>query len=288
MIKNKKDFDIVNITQKFTGVEKGVSTSLDSSMARPFRVLIEEGKNTGNINHVFFKDLKYNYVVGSLCYSKTKRLIFFPGIISRKLLWDSDKGDINDSGIVDHLTIEPNLKNWHITIFNNGEKDITKNLSNRSLHKIEDGLYYWFGLSVSSSNMFEKLLEEYSLSFEIPSDQSKKYNEILLKSKDGAKFHFLSLIEEGIKEDEFLHFDFIIDLRDKNLREKIPHNVTFVPTKPPTTTTELFQVDNFIIRAHPVEIPEFSGVVTILVSKHKGKLTKDVFIGSAPELTDNK
>ncbi len=275
--------DKIVITQKFTGVEKGICTSLESSIARPFRVLINEGKNTGNINHVFFKDLEHNYIVGSLCYSKTKRLIFFPGIIGRKLLWDSDKGDIETGGIVDHLTIEPDLKSWHMTIFSDGKKDITKNLPNRSLNKIEDNLYYWFGLSLSSPDMFEKLIEEYNLSFEIPPKQDKKYSEILLKSKEGSKFHITSLIEEGLSDDEFLHFDFLIDLRDKDIREKVPHNITSVPTKPPAVETELSQIDNFVIRAHPVEIPEFSGVITVLVSKHKGKLTKDVFIGSAPE-----
>ncbi len=272
--------DFITIEQSFPYAEPGSSVSLDSAIARPFRVLIEKGWDTGRVNHLFLSDVGHFSVVGSLCYTPSGRLIFFPGIIGRKTLWDSEKGDLRESGIVDHITLEPNSKSWHLTIFKDGKKDRTSQLPSRRVSEIEPGLNYWFGMSVESISVFEKQFQTYLFSFPVPSEESDKYIKILDQSKKDSKFHSMSLIQEGVGKEEFLHLDFLVDNRTN--RDELPHNIAWVPSGPPALVGPLEKTDNFLIRAHPVEVPTFPGNIFVLVSKHVGKLTNQVIIGSGP------
>lgn len=276
--------DFITVEQSFPYAEPGTAISLDSSIARPFRVLIEKGLDTGRVNHLFFFDSGHFSVVGSLCYTSTGRLIFFPGVIGRKTLWDSEKGDLKEGGVVDHLTLEPNSKSWHLTIHRDGKKDKSSQLPSRRTFQVEPGLDYWFGMSVASSSVFEKQFQNYLFSFPVHSGVSSKYLKILEQSKKDSKFHSMSLVHEGIESGEFLHFDFLIDNR-KN-KEETPKNIVSVPYGPPALVNPLELTGDFIIRAHPVEIPTFPGNILVLVSKHVGELTNEVIFGSAPEPID--
>jgi len=67
---------------------KGKSKSMSCALARPYKKLFEEGKPIGRITHVFFKTDKWpSRILGSLCFTRGERLLFFPGLIERKLDW---------------------------------------------------------------------------------------------------------------------------------------------------------------------------------------------------------
>ena len=69
----------IKLEQLLQDGEVGSSNSLDSALARPFRVLIEEGRNVGRLNHIFFTISGHSYIFGTLCnapnYSVTAYLL---------------------------------------------------------------------------------------------------------------------------------------------------------------------------------------------------------------------
>lgn len=270
----------LNLEQVLIDAELGESTSLDSALARPFRVLTEKGKKVGRMNHIFFTTGGHSYIFGTLCNSSGGRLLFFPGLSGRKVKWDSTVQSVTNEGMLDHITLEPKLKNWHLTIFVNGKKD-KNHLPNRNIVKIQRGLYYWFGMSLEKHTLLEKAMVKHSFSFNIPKGKEDFYSSIINRSKKGAVFHDLLLLDENVKDNEFIHFDVLVDKRFFPRFRKLPHNLAHVPYKPPALKIEEVVPANFPIRAHPVKLPGFRGQILILVSKHKGKLSEEVLIGSA-------
>ncbi len=269
------------LEQRLPDGELGSSTSMDSALARPFGVLVQDGRRVGKINHLFYADSAHSYIVGSLCWSVTGRLIFFPGIIGRKIIWDTGVAQLKSNGIIDHITLEPDFATWHLTSLINGKKD-TSHLPNRNTVKIQRGLHYWFGMSVSGPQVFEPAFQSHKFKFEIPQDKADYYRKIILDAKAGAVYHTLNLPSTGsLAAGEFLHFDFLIDRRWFRHLRKLPTNLAWVPSAPPALKTPIKIPSEIPMRGHNVKLEGFKGTIVILVSRHVGTLTEDVILGSA-------
>ena len=84
ILSGKKLANTLNVTveQIFLDGEPTESVSADSAMARPFRVLIDEGRRVGRTSNLFYRDItnKHAYLVGSLCHSVAGRLIFLRSV----------------------------------------------------------------------------------------------------------------------------------------------------------------------------------------------------------------
>jgi hypothetical protein len=92
-----------------------------------------------------------------LCFTPGKRLLFYPGLVERKVNWSLSRNvfqNIRSTGFVDHITLEPGFRNWHMTIL---ETDGTKkdHLSPSKTKKISNSTVFWFGLTIQSPDYLE-------------------------------------------------------------------------------------------------------------------------------------
>lgn len=272
----------VSINQEFPDGEPGCSNALDSALARPYRVLIEQGRSTGRINHVFYSDSTHSYILGSLCNADSGRLIFFPGVLGRKVAWDTQKGKLPAGAMMDHITLEPDFKSWHLTVFREGKKDKQRPLSSRCTVEIEPGLDYWFGMSIRSANLLEKAYQRHTFSFSVPSTDIKRYSRIILSSKQRAIHNNTCLPKEDAGDHEFLHFDFLLDQRVN--RNMLPMNVVFAPVDKPALKSFVARPPTFHMRKHNVSIDCWEGKIIVIVTKHAGDLAEEVFVIEHPKL----
>ena len=281
--------DIV-FEQKFQmpGLTQGLNNSMDSSIARPFRVLVENGKNVGKVNNIFYnrKGDSKKYVLGSLCntsYAKEKsRLLFFPGIIGRKFLFHSEGGDIGNDLIVDHFTIEPNFKTWHYTVRKaNGDKE---RFSDNKVFEIEKDLFYWFGLSMSNAEVLEPLYEKYLLGFTVSSNKLKDINAKMMSAKQNAILHTIEQPEtEPNIQNEFIHFDFLVDKRKVRTYNALS-KLSLAPTSKPILAKDIPLTSNsFQTRYFEIKLDDFAGYITVIVSKHKGTLSQEIMVSALDE-----
>lgn len=117
MQKLKSNQDIIEISLKLKEIGQGRSRGVSNALVRPYRVLINKQKKVGRVAYVFYQESSKCFrIFGSFCYSSGGRLLFFPGVEKKKLLWDSlDLKRPMPSQDLDHFTLEADWKNWHIT-----------------------------------------------------------------------------------------------------------------------------------------------------------------------------
>jgi hypothetical protein len=176
---------------------QGKIKSMSCALARPFKQLFEEGKPIGRINYIFFKVNKWpSRVLGSLCLTQGQRLLFYPGLIERKVNWCFSKKEsfrsIKSTGFVDHLTLEKGSRKWHVTIL---EPEGTKELRMPSYgtKEIHKNTFFWFGLTIQDLSVLEITPEELTLIFPSPPRDSNRRIESLMKARDRAIFHLATL-----------------------------------------------------------------------------------------------
>jgi hypothetical protein len=272
---------MAEITLEFPeGFGKGEITSSTSAFVRPFRVLIEEGRDVGRINYLFcHEDRAPVHTFGALCYAPSKRLLFFPGLVVRKLLWHSKlKGFIPPQGFIDHFTIEPNFETWHITTLIDGKKEERKNwLPSFKLFELQPNIYFWFGLSIQDIEELELTPKTVRWPFLHGSQEGlKKKTDIVMKAREGAKFQILQL-PENKKEGTFLHFDILIDNRKFKYFKKFDLK-SVAPFNKPSLIKEIEPNLQFIARVHKVRLKNFNGEIIIGVSQHQGIISEKAII----------
>ena len=280
---------IAQITLSFPkGFGRGKITSSTSALIRPFRVLIEEGRDIGKINYLFYRGEKLpSHIFGSLCFTVGKKLLFFPGLIGRKLLWHSKLPNFTPpKGLIDHFTIQSDFKEWHVTILINGKKEKRKNwIPGFKLFEIEPKVYSWFGLSIREVNQLKLTPEIINFPFlkGSPKDLQKKVDIVKL-SRKGAKFQELLLPneEEFDSKNNFLHFDVLIDKRRFRQLNKLDLKSVALFSKP-ALIEEIKPNLQFITRTHKVKVRGFNGDIIIGVSRHRGKLKEQAIITN-PEI----
>jgi hypothetical protein len=268
----------------------GTSSNPTSALVRPFRLLLDEGKPIGTINYVLFKG-KTLRVLGTFNFTPGKRLLFFPGLIGRKPRWFT-KGSFvksaNETEIIDHLTLEPDLRSYHTTVL--GPSSSRSVLTSYRTINVKKNLTYWFGLSLQNEEMLEICPEEMVFRFMSPPQDTHRRANVVLESRRGAKFHITSLYPKSEFVDCYLHFDFIVDqsrfaasilTRFPELASLhgLPSGPTTAPTSPPLLKARVPIPSHAPVRGHPVSIPNFSGIVWVISFIHPGELSEQILIG---------
>jgi len=95
------------------------SVNQNSALVRPFRRAIADGKSVGKTTFVFHHNSNGYFVLGSFAHTdKISRTIFFPGLNFSRIKHTPDGKDLAASEIhnMDHLTLEKNLTDWHVTL----------------------------------------------------------------------------------------------------------------------------------------------------------------------------
>ena len=246
----------------------------NSALFRPLRQLAEEGKPIGTINYIFYKEKVAHYVLGSLCYSPGGRVLFYPGIRDRVVRWVTKQGESPPVSVkdilIDHLTLDGNLKRGHITARTiNDKSKIPKKVSNFATKKITDDAIFWFAMSIKNASILERMVKRATLSFtSLASDTDRRADEVI-KAREGAIFHIVRLAKDvGITTGEFLHFRFFLGGDDY---KSFKHFWAL----PKPHIQGLVYERHIPIRTHPMSIVNLPYKVWVLVSKHGGELSND-------------
>lgn len=245
------------------------------ALFRPFRQLVEEGKPIGTINYIFYKEKVAHYVLGSLCCSPGTRILFFPGIRDRVVRWITKQGEnlpvLAKDIIVDHLTLDSNLKKGHITVRTSDDKSkIQKKVSNFVIKRVAEDAVFWFAMSIKDASLLEVLSKRITFLFSSPAGDANRRMHEILKARESAIFHIVSLIRDvKSAKGEFLHFRVFLGGDDCTSFK----NFWALP-KP--HIKGLRYERRASIRAHPVTVANLPHKVWVLVSKHGGELSNDV------------
>jgi hypothetical protein len=260
--------DEVRITIRFDSqhIPKRETDSPELSLLRPFRRIVEEGKPTGTINYVFFQGDTLR-ILGSLTYSPEGFVLFFPGISDRSMRWFSNKSrtlrEHSALGIVDHFTLEPGFQKGHIT----SETDLAKKRYRYRSRTLNGNSIFWFAMSIKHVSVIEPMYSKVRFAFEAPESDSTRRIENIMKARDDAIFHIVSLAKKDrIADNEFLHFQFFIGDRPPKDFFVLPHF---------TEAGNHIHRVKIPIRIHPVALKGLSGKVWITASKHSGILNQD-------------
>ncbi len=256
-----------------------IATAINA-LIRPYRFLITKRKDIGKVKYLFYRENESPFrIFGSLCHSAGKRLLFFPGLIARKLIWNTKlKNSPLPQGIIDHFTIEPNFKTWHVTTLLNDKKEKIW-MPSFKLFELQPSLYFWFGLSIKNKNELDVTPEEVKLSFESFSIESRRLLQIIKKSRENVEDNILELSNKERKDkNNFLHFDILVDIRSKRKRTKEFDFKSAYPFNKPALIEEIKPDLQFISRTHKTKLKGFNGDIIIGVSQHKGFLNEKTII----------
>lgn len=245
-----------------------INIDQNSSLVRPFTKLIEDGKPAGKINFLFFQEKNEYYILGSFA-NTGRRIVFFPGIIARKITTSPPDSDLLTKHAVhlDHLTLEENWRNWHIKLLSQN-KDLR--LKKRNTKRFGDTLFLWFVVAVKSLDKLEIAPKSQSITIQGPhQNELKRRLKELLKARDGSVF-YISKLEHYPEEQWYLNIEFFINGKPAN------KDLGQVPL---STARHLSDVVNGTTnrgRETPVALNQFPGLVWVRVTKMPGTLQEDI------------
>jgi hypothetical protein len=264
--------DTISLIIAFEGLPfaEPETDSPSTSLLRPFRRIAQLGKLTGRINYVFFQENDSYYIAGSLAYSPESCVLFFPGLTIRSIQRFKGKNQMlfeeGSLGMIDHLTLEPGFKRGHVTT----------STDRRIRHKtqfIGADTVFWFAMSTRSPLLLEPFYSKVRFSFTCPPCDSNRRIEDIMKAREDAVFHFISLAEnDKVGDDEFLHLEFFIEPGDEFSARDFP----VVPA--PLVNVKGGERQQLPVRIHPVGLQGLNDKVWIRVSKPPGKLAADAII----------
>jgi hypothetical protein len=273
------DTIVATLTWGGKGVGSGKSADQKCALARPYARFIAKGKPIGKINYVFLNTGKPMKIVGSLCHTAGERILFFPALTGRNVHWvhysSEGRQAVETAGLIDHITLESNLEDCHVTILDNKGKKTIK-LRSFKTKNVGENCLFWFGMSVKNLDYLETTPEELTISFNSPAKDSNKKTDEFLKAREGTIFHLLELDENrsiNLNKEEFIHFDFFLG----------PDNLKGFPCCTPTaeplvSAYVLPKEGNVNSRAHPANLGGINSKIWIVVSKHTGNLSDNTLL----------
>ncbi|TSA42732.1 hypothetical protein D4R54_02150 [archaeon] len=275
-----------------TGSLSGVP-ALSSAIGRPFRQLFDTGNPVGRINYLFFQPPDGpRRTLGALCYTPWKRVLFFPGLATRRVPWYTGHDGktqltAKTDESLDHITLEANFDTWHATILTAQAVKETR-IPKRHTRQIGKDLIFWFALSVRNPSVLETTPKTTTLGpFPVSSTYSQKLAALLMEAREDAVFRILQLQEEQpIANNQFITFEFFIDrssrirlwLRRSLLRRYGHSTPVLYPIAVPAVRESPKAVDLVLAKTHDVEIPGFRGCFTVTVYRTTGILAEEAIL----------
>jgi hypothetical protein len=193
----------------------GIDTDFDVPLSRALAHW-REGKEISRCAVLYFMDTLCGESdpvprwLGVFVLTKDKRALFFPGIegepgtlvgtlnATTKPVKRSYKGFI-----VDHLTLEPDMRSTHFTSRHGNHLRVAKNLP------LGDGRCFWFGLSLASTKVLRECKEKTMVWATLPKADSDRRLQILKSA--AHNFEMVRLPETtDTKMPGFVHFAFIV------------------------------------------------------------------------------
>lgn len=221
---------------------------------RAMKKLVEEGFPQEAFFVLTLKTDAELFYLGSICLSRDEKIIFFPGVKHNTI--EKEFTGTYMGKQIDHLTLERNLKRWHVTL---AGKDYIK--PNPRTRPIGDGLLYWFSFNFKTLTSLPQFLKQgstYSITdifTSIPSTHSQQREAFLKQSLNAGRTEILTpKVITGCPVQQigkYFHFSFLVDTNPD--KEK---KINFA--KPPLQCekTEL-------VSSHRIEIKEHLDLVIV-------------------------
>jgi hypothetical protein len=247
---------------------KNISVDDNSALVRPFRRVLEKGKPIGTINYVFYQENNDYFILGSFVYSDRQRIIFFPGILDRRMTISPEGDEVLGKGIlrhIDHLSLESSLRTCHLTLL---EKETLHAKYNKFNTKwLQDDMFYWFSMSIQDAWKLEPapMTQEIRLKWHNFSDLKRRYS-IIMNSRGDSIFN-ITRVDDHPQEQFIINFEFFVSRRQS--REYIPQSGIYHTGLVPTVKMK-DQRKEIMSRFHHILLKKFRGSLWIRVSKITG------------------
>ena len=278
MKKEKLRQETIDISLELGNIGQGIKTGINNALIRPYRVLINEERRVGRVVYVFYQEnATFFRIFGSFCYTSSGRLLFFPGLEKKKLLWDTaSMARAMPTKDIDHFTIEADWTSWHVTTLEK-HKEKNKWIPSRKLLEMQPKIFFWFGLSMRSPAELEDMPKKINWTFQT-SDGAKAIDE--LKSANEAIWNILKMHpDEQLGSNDYLHFDVYLDNRQFRFLRKRPNlRVTAPIDRPALIIKEEGKSHNIPVRTHTIKLRNLGADILIVVSRHHGLLSNPVII----------
>lgn len=247
-----------------------------SALIRPFRVLVVEGRPFEWISHLFLKSDSF-YVLGALCLTMNKRLLFYPGLIARTPQWyviRSKLSKMEEGCFIDHLTLEANLGSLHVTMLDLNSRK-SGSIRKFKTKRPAEGLTYFFGFSLRSERDLELSPQEIQFLFSSSKPDCERRARIITDNARASLSQVLKLPFTVTKSpDRFLHFDFLVDVQNRNSLKSIVPAPTAAPTGPPALKEIVSTPQSIETQMYPVKLPLLERTLWIVASVRNGELSE--------------
>jgi hypothetical protein len=211
-LKARKNVDKQRLLIPFQSPEgsEGIDDDPDAPLSRALAHW-KDGKEISRCAVLYFRDTLCEESdpiprwLGVFVVTKDKRALFFsgiedvPGVLVATLNATTNPVEKSHDGfIVDHLTLDRDMRSAHFTSKNRRHLHVAQNLP------LGDGRYFWFGLSLASTKVLRECKRETIISASLPKADSERRMEIL---RDAAhNFEIVRLPEAtDVKMPGFVH-----------------------------------------------------------------------------------
>jgi len=245
--------DILKITSTMPDGRPGVDDTPTNPLARATAQLLQTGRPFSRLCHCYFDDkggvLRW---LGVFVHSAGNRVIFFPGFAEtfREIQGFKASSQIwNQPFLFDHISLESNLENWHIT-----SPLSERHLGSPPTLQLGKSRVLWFGMSIASPAALRLVSQQTVATAGVPLRDTRRRAEIIGTARDGAEFPRVSVNTENESafDQGFLHFAIIVGPRGfedyRGPEFGAPFNSPFLSTPLPQVLT------NLPIRIHRLEL----------------------------------
>jgi hypothetical protein len=246
-------------------IGEGISTNENSALIRPFRKILQDGKNPGKISYLFLKDHENHFILGGFSFTDNF-LIFFPGTNDRRLVNFGEDQYLNQGKTfhIDHITLEKNLEKFHFKVEETSEQIKFPNWKTKTIDK---NTILWFTLKIQSPDKLEKCPKELRITLYEAMNEIKRRLSVIEDARKKAIFPITQLKEEPQKPFFWYLEFFVSDNQDKS---KVPRTPVTVMKNPDTDLLDN-RTENET-RTHQVFFDGFSGSVIVRISKQMGTI----------------
>jgi hypothetical protein len=245
----------------------GGSITPNSALVRPFKKILMDGKPVGKIYYVFYKEKEEYYVLGSLAYSN-ERLIFFPGQIDLRMTWAKDRPVLSEGLLhhFDHLTLESNLRTYHLTLLEKQTQGAKYERMNTKF--VGKDMILWFVMGVQSADKLEEAprTQTLRLRWQNPADLNRRYK--IIENARGGVFRVIEAAEQ-VEPPFFINFEFFVSLNPSPKAEPPSRLFAIKGQDFESDETRIIDVST---RATIIKPQGFSGLIWIRTSKIKATL----------------
>jgi hypothetical protein len=203
-----------------------------SAVARPYRKLVEDGDDPGNITYVILRSASSSQskMLGTFCETSGQRLLFFPGGRIRRLhsIFKREPTAAAQAvdGIVDHITFETSNRKSHVTeVLSNGKRRVVLPLSRR--REVGQALYARFGITLRSVAVLDSIPGKLWFSAECPASDVDRRLALFHKACRAARI--CTLVVAQATAETFLQINFFVDFS----RGQSAPSCSFLPNGPP-------------------------------------------------------